>query len=97
MNQHTLLYKHQHGFRPGHSCDTQLLNTITDFIENFDNNVPLDIIVLDFSKAFDVVSHTKLIRQLPSLGIQTPSIGLHHGSMIETLLLVNGARSSPVR
>ena len=69
MNQYTLLYKHQQGFRAGHSCDTQLLNTVTDFFDNLDNGIPLNVIILDFSKAFDVVSHTCLIEKLPSFGI----------------------------
>ena len=97
LNQHTLLYEHQHGFRPGHGCDTQLLNTITDFIDNFDNGIPLDVIILDFSKAFDVVSHTKLIDKLPSFGIHPNTVDwiaswLKNRKLVVT---VNGARSSP--
>lgn len=37
-------------------CDTQLLKTITDFVYYIDDNTPVGIAVLDFSKAFDVVS-----------------------------------------
>ena len=57
LEANSLLYEHQHGFRSKHGCDTQLLNIVTEFIDNFDKLTPIDIAVLDFSKAFEVMSH----------------------------------------
>ena len=74
LDKHNLLFDHQHGFRSGHGCDTQLLNTITDFIDSFDSSILTDLIVLDFSKAFDVVSHPKLIHKLTALGIHPQTV-----------------------
>ena len=75
LDEFNILYKDQHGFRPGHGCDTQLLNTISDFIDSYDSNIISDLIVLDFSKAFDVVSHPKLIHKLKSIGIHSQTVG----------------------
>ena len=47
----------QHGFRSKRSCESQLLNTTDEFIQNFESKTQTDVVVLDFSKAFDVVPH----------------------------------------
>lgn len=47
------LYPLQHWFRENRSCESQLLEFITDLIDTPQNAKQTDIIVLDFSKAFD--------------------------------------------
>jgi len=47
------LYDQQYGFHPGHSCETQLLATIDDLVKDFNAGYQTDVILLDFSKAFD--------------------------------------------
>ena len=54
----------QHGFRRNRSCESQLLHTTSDVIASNNAGIQTDIIVLDFSKAFDTVSHTKLVQKL---------------------------------
>jgi ribonuclease P/MRP protein subunit RPP40 len=39
-----------------------------------DNNIVSDVILIDFSKAFDVVPHSKLINKLASLGVCDPTL-----------------------
>ena len=56
-DRYKFLVKHQHGFRAGFSCETQLLTTTEDLIRGFDQGVQHDIIILDFQKAFDKVPH----------------------------------------
>ena len=68
--RNNLLCKHQHGFRAGHSCLTQLLNHINIVILNFSNNKDTDCIYLDYAKAFDKVDHELLIHKLNCYGIQ---------------------------
>ena len=51
----------QHGFRPGHSCITQLLPFIEDILHAMDQHFQVDILLLDFSKAFDTVPHKRLL------------------------------------
>ena len=74
LEANSLLYEHQHGFRTKHGCDTQLLNTVTEFIDYFDELIPIDIAVLDFSKAFDVVSHRKLRSKLLNIGVHSKTV-----------------------
>ena len=60
----------QHGFRSKFSCDTQLLLTIQDLIDSREKpKSQIDIGVLDFSKAFDVVPHKRLLSKLRLMGI----------------------------
>lgn len=54
----------QHGFRAKRGCESQLLTTVSNLVNNFDDDRQSDLIVLDFAKAFDVVSHTKLVYKL---------------------------------
>ena len=64
----------QFGFVPGRSCTLQLLVCIEKWTKQFDEGNNVDIIYTDFSKAFDVVSHSKLITKIFSTGI-TGEIG----------------------
>lgn len=50
-------------------CVTQLLNTVFDVVNFYDNNLLVDITVLAFSKAFDVVSNNQLILKLSAIGV----------------------------
>ena len=69
LDTENLLSQCQHGFRAKHGCDTQLLTTMIDLVDSYDSNTPVDIAVLDFRKAFDVVSHPKLLLKLGAIGI----------------------------
>ena len=70
LDKHNILTKLNHGFRRGFSCETQLALTLDDIVRNFDKNIQTDIIVLDFSKAFDKVPHERLLLKLNSYGIR---------------------------
>ena len=68
MDEYNLYSNSQHGFRKGRSCTTQLLQvmeTLTQFIDEGNN---IDIIYLDFRKAFDQVPHKRLLSKLSSYG-----------------------------
>ena len=51
----------QFGFRSKHSCESQLIITINDIAKQIDTNLQVDAAMLDFSKAFDKVSHSRLL------------------------------------
>ena len=59
----------QHGFRPGRSCISQLLQHYSDVLSDLENGKTSDTIYLDFSKAFDSVDRHILGRQVKAAGI----------------------------
>ena len=67
-----LMSKAQHGFRSGKSCTTQLLEYLYDVENALDNGDSVDAVYLDFSKAFDSVSHCHLLKKLQAAGIEEP-------------------------
>ena len=67
---HNILYPLQHGFRRSRSCETQLLEFVDDVSKNIEKSTQTDILIMDFSKAFDKVSHNLLIHKLNYYGIQ---------------------------
>jgi len=52
-----ILYRLQHGFSKYKSCETQLISLLYDLARNLDRRIQIDIISLDFAKAFDTVPH----------------------------------------
>ena len=62
----------QHGFYPGRSCTTQLTQVIHLLAQSMHNKQHVDLVYLDFAKAFDRVPHTKSICKLHLLGIRDP-------------------------
>ncbi|CAB4026200.1 Hypothetical predicted protein, partial [Paramuricea clavata] len=64
------LSKWQYGFLPGRSTVCQLIEVVHQFGEALENKCQIDVIYLDFSKAFDKVPHVKLVHKLESLGIR---------------------------
>ena len=69
LDNHNISSKFQHGFRTGHSSESQLLTTIQDIIGSFNRGKQVDVAVQDFSKAFNVVPHQRVLSKLPHYGI----------------------------
>ena len=69
MEKNNLFSKCQHGFRQHRSCVTQLLEVLNDLTTFIENQQDIDIIYLDFSKAFDSVPHQRLLNKLQAYGI----------------------------
>jgi hypothetical protein len=69
MMDNNLFCDQQHGFVPGRSCMTQLLVTLELWTELLDSGASIDVIYLDFKKAFDTVPHQRLLRKLKAYGI----------------------------
>ena len=70
LETENILCPEQHGFRRGHSCETQLLDFVEEIGDGLDSGMPSDIIVMDFAKAFDRVNHSLLTQKLKHYGIK---------------------------
>ena len=97
MEDHNLFNPRQHGFRIGRSCLSQLLNHYDHILHLLEMGHNVDVIYLDFAKAFDKVDFTVTLKKIKQLGIQG-NVGSWIYSFITSrtqTVLVNGARSEP--
>ena len=67
--QRSLINDSQHGFIPKRACFTNLLEFLEYVTDAVDNGKPVDVIYLDFQKAFDKVPHVRLLHKLKAHGI----------------------------
>ena len=73
LEMNNLIGDSKHGFRNKRSCLTSLLDLFAQVIDTYDtdNNKAVDLVYLDFQKAFDKVPHERLmVKENPSHGIQ---------------------------
>ena len=78
LHKHDIILHFQHGFQSGLSCESQLIETVHDWMTVLDNKTQIDAILLDFAKAFDKVPHKRLLSKLTSYGITaTHTTGSH--------------------
>ena len=75
MIENNLLSKRQYGFLPGRSTLLQLLAVLDIWTEALDNGEDIEVIYLDFQKAFDQVPHRRLLEKLRFYGIEDPILG----------------------
>ena len=67
--KHKLINPSRHGFLKAKSCLTNLLCFLEEISKWVDDGSPVDVIYLDFQKAFDKVPHQRLISKLKSYGM----------------------------
>ena len=98
LDAHHVLVNYQHGFRRGYSCESQLITTAEHLARNLDHGKQTDVLLLDFSKAFDTAPHKRLLKKLDHYGIR--------GQLLKWIeswpygrtqtVVANGSQSSPV-
>ena len=69
MNVTNLLNESQHGFISKRSCLTDILQFIETVTNYVDQGYPVDVIFLDFQKAFDKMPHGRLLLKVKAMGI----------------------------
>ena len=69
LTDNAIVTHYQHGFVPKKSCFTNLLKTLEAWTDEVDSGYDVDVIYLDYSKAFDSVPHFRLIEKLKGYGI----------------------------
>ena len=65
-----ILCDNQHGFCKKRSCETQLIVTIYKIAKHLTHGNQVDVILLDFAKAFDKVPHARQLYKLDFYGIR---------------------------
>ena len=97
LEENTLLNPSQHGFRAGRSCLSQLIAHYDKILSLLDEGGNVDVIYLDFAKAFDKLDFNITLTKLKSLGI-TGKVGKWIHSFLTNRsqsVMVNGEKSSP--
>jgi hypothetical protein len=61
LDSNNILYDLQHVFRKARSCESQLLPFIQELNASNNKNIQTYLIIMDFAKAFDKVSHRRLL------------------------------------
>ncbi|GAB0207002.1 mitochondrial enolase superfamily member 1 [Grus japonensis] len=74
----------QHGFMKGRSCLTNLISFYDQVTHLVDEGKAVDVIYLDFGKAFNTVSHSILLEKLAAHGLDRCT--LHWGSVLGPVL-----------
>ena len=69
LEQNRLINPSQHGFMRRKSCTTNLLEFLERVTSEVDRGHAMDIIYLDFSKAFDKVPHKRLLEKMKAHSI----------------------------
>ena len=70
LDKNNSLFENQYGFRPGRSCEHALLNAQSTILHSLSKNQIAVLLLLDYSKAFDVIDHLTLLKKLEHYGIR---------------------------
>ena len=70
LKSNELITEHKYGFLEKRSTEVQLLKFLKFWSDELIKGNFIDIIYFDFAKAFDTVSHPKLLIKLQSYGIK---------------------------
>ncbi|KAL8609731.1 hypothetical protein ACOMHN_042770 [Nucella lapillus] len=97
FDRHQVLTDSQHGFRQRRSCETQLIITNHDIAKRLSMGAQVDVVLLDFSKAFDKVPHQRLLRKLHHYGVRNNTLGWIQSFLSGRIqqVVLEGEHSSP--
>ena len=99
IETNNLYNPNQHGFRPGRSCLSQLLDHFDKALKAMEDKKNLDVVYTDFAKAFDKCDHGIIAHKLKEIGI-TGKVGrwiYYFLSHRFQRVVVNGHKSNPAK
>lgn len=70
LDKHKIISNHQYGFREGRSTEDAILKLTSHLYKALDSKTPALCIFVDLSKAFDTVSHKKLLEKIKCYGLR---------------------------
>ena len=95
FDRNEILTDCQHGFRRRRSCE--ILTLVDELVKSLERGKQHDLAVLDFSKAFDKVLHSRLLAKLNHYGIRGNTLTWIQAflSNRSQRVIVDGATSEP--
>ena len=97
LEENNKLNQNQYGFRAGRSCLAQLIAHYEKILSSLESNSNVDVIYLDFAKAYDKVDHGILLHKVRGMGI-TGKLGIWLHSFLtdrEQVVSVEGVVTQP--
>lgn len=95
FEENSILIPNQFGFRPKRSTVDQLLQTYETITNWYDQGKVVDLVLFDYSKAFDRVNHGLLLKKLKLLGVAGCLLGWMESFLVNRNMFVSvGAGSS---
>ena len=70
LERNCLIEKSQHGFVKGRSCTTNLIDYLNKLTAAIDEGTSVEVVYLDFAKAFDKVPTKRLLSKLHAHGVR---------------------------
>ncbi|KAK3893477.1 hypothetical protein Pcinc_002696 [Petrolisthes cinctipes] len=98
LEETDMMNNNQHGFRAGCSCLTQLLAHYEKVLTSLENNKDVDVVYLEFAKAFDKVDHGILLHKPRQMGISGKLGSWLHSFLTgrKQVVATEGAQSAPM-
>ena len=93
----TIFNPTQHGFRSGRSCLSQLIAHFDYISQQLEKGHNVDVVYLDFAKAFDKVDFLVAMKKLQKLGISGKNGRWIHAFLTNRTVILDGKRSNPAR
>ena len=82
----------QHCFRLGYSCENQIITVCQDTSDSLDEAARLDAIIINFSKAFDLVPQDQMLKKTAASGVDSRVVIRIREFLIDRSQSVRGGR-----
>jgi hypothetical protein len=96
-NKKDWIFEGQHGWRLGFSAESQVITVCQDIAYPVESGDRINAIVIDISKAFNLVPHDRLLRRIAASGVDPRAVvGIREFLLGRTQRVRIGGRLSEV-